>query len=137
VPVDLRVIASCIQFISEFSGGEAWANMPREKQRMLDLLQKTNANGVLFISGDRHWSEFSRLDRAGDYSLYDVTSSALTEEHKRGTPTPNKFRDGPTFHGNNVGLLTIDWRESGPEVHAQVIDQNGRARIEKHVRFTR
>src|SRR6266576_6390079 len=60
---------------------------PQEKQRMLDLLKRTKANGVLFISGDRHWAELSRLDRPGDYPLYDLTSSALTETHRRGTPT--------------------------------------------------
>ena len=135
VPAELRIIGSSIQFISEFSGAEAWANMPREKQRMLDLLKKTKANGVLFISGDRHWAELSRLDRDRDYSLYDLTSSALTEEHKRGTPTPNRFRDGPTFHDTNVGLMTIDWRAKGPAVQLQLFDVNGTVRIEKKIAF--
>jgi alkaline phosphatase D len=134
-PAELRIIASSIQFISEFSGGEAWANMPREKQRMLEVLKKTRANGVVFISGDRHWAELSRLDRAGDYPLYDVTSSALTEEHKRGTPTPNNFRDGPTYHGNNVGMMIIDWQHSGPRVLLQVLDAEGKTRIEKRIDF--
>jgi alkaline phosphatase D len=136
-PAEVRIIASSIQFISEFSGAEAWANMPREKQRMLDLLKKTNANGVIFISGDRHWAELSRLDRPGDYPLHDITSSALTEKHKRGTPTPNRFRDGPTFHDTNVGLITIDWRKEGPVIFLQVIDANGKARIEKKLSFAR
>jgi alkaline phosphatase D len=135
VPAELRIIGSSIQFISEFSGAEAWANMPREKQRMLDLLKKTKANGVLFISGDRHWAELSRLDRDGIYPLYDLTSSALTEEHKRGTPTPNRFRDGPTYHDTNVGLMTIDWRAKGPVVLLQLLDRNGTVRIEKKIAF--
>ncbi len=135
VPAELRIIGSSIQFISEFSGAEAWANMPREKQRLLNLLEKTKANGVLFISGDRHWAELSRLDRGRNYSLYDLTSSALTEKHKRGTPTPNRFRDGPTFHDNNVGLLTIDWHNSKPEVLLQVLDVDGVSRLEKKIGF--
>ena len=136
VPAELRIIASSIQFISEFSGAEAWANLPREKQRMLDLLQRTKANGVLFISGDRHWAELSRLDRPGDYPLYDLTSSALTEEHKRGTATPNRFRDGPTFHDTNVGLIQVDWGANGPRVELQLFDRNGVVRIAKRIEFT-
>jgi alkaline phosphatase D len=135
VPAELRIIASSIQFISEFSGGEAWANLPREKERMLDLLRKTRANGVVFISGDRHWAELSRLERPGDYPLYDLTSSALTEPHKRGTPTPNRFRDGPTFHDTNVGLITIDWSARKPAVLLQLFDVNGTSRIEKRIGF--
>jgi alkaline phosphatase D len=134
-PAELRIIASSIQFISEFSGGEAWANLPREKQRVLDLLKKARANGVLFISGDRHWAELSRLDRPGDYPLYDLTSSALTEEHKRGSPTPNVFRDGPTYHGNNVGLIQIDWHARSPSVLLQLFDVDGVVRIEKRIAF--
>lgn len=134
-PAEVRVIASSIQFLSEFSGAEAWANLPREKQRMLDLLHATRANGVVFISGDRHWAELSRLDRAGDYPLYDMTASALTEPHNRGTPTPNRLRDGPTYHDVNVGLLTIDWSGAKPSVLLQDIDVNGAVRIEKRADF--
>lgn len=137
VPAELRVVASSIQFISEFSGAEAWANLPREKRRLLDLLEKTRANGVLFISGDRHWAELSRLDRQGGYPLHDLTSSALTEEHKRGTPTPNRHRDGLTYHGNNVGMLSVDWRPQGPSVHVELFDAEGSVRIEKTISFTR
>lgn len=135
VPAELRIIASSIQFLSEFSGAEAWANLPREKQRLLDLLQKTKASGTLFISGDRHWAELSRLDRPGDYPIFDLTSSALTEEHKRGTPTPNRFRDGPTFHHPNLGLIQIDWSGPRPNVSLRLIDAGGIPRIEKAISF--
>lgn len=134
-PAELRIIASSIQFISEFSGAEAWANLPAEKQRMLDLLRSTKANGALFISGDRHWAELSRLDREGDYPLYDLTSSALTESHKRGTPTPNRFRAGPTYHDTNVGLITIDWSRRQPALHLQLFDVNGTVRIETRIDY--
>jgi alkaline phosphatase D len=135
VPADLRIVASSIQFLSEFSGAEAWANLPREKQRLLDLLQTSRANGVVFVSGDRHWAELSRLDRPGSYPLYDLTSSALTEPHKRGTPTPNRFRDGSTYHDNNVGLMTVDWSGRTPAVLLQVFDVKGEVRIEKRIAF--
>jgi alkaline phosphatase D len=132
VPAELRIIATGIQFVSEFSGGEAWANLPREKERLLDLLAKTEANGVIFISGDRHWAELSRLDRPGRYSLYDLTSSALTQKHPRGTPTPNRYRADPvTYHDANLGLILIDWKSGKPAVTLQLLDVNGRVRIEK------
>jgi alkaline phosphatase D len=135
VPAELRIIASSIQFISEFSGAEAWANMPREKRRLLELLERTGANNVVFISGDRHWAELSKLERPGADALYDVTSSAMTQTHKRGTPTPNRYRVGPTYHDANIGVLEIDWRGGAPVVEARVIDVDGRARIEERIVF--
>jgi alkaline phosphatase D len=133
VPAEIRLIASSIQFISEFSGGEGWANLPREKQRLLQLLARTKANGVVFLSGDRHWAELSRLDRAGSYPLFDLTSSALTQHHKRGTPTPNRYREGPTFHEANLGLIHLDWSRASPAVTLQLLDATGTVRIEKKV----
>ena len=132
VPAEIRVIGSSIQFISEFSGAEAWANFPHEKQRMLDLLHRTKPGKVVFISGDRHWAELSRLDPLGGAPLYDLTSSALTQKHPRGTPTPNKYREGTSYHDANLGLIMIDW-EGGPAVTLKLIDVNGQVRLEKRI----
>ncbi|MEW6305174.1 MAG: alkaline phosphatase D family protein [Verrucomicrobiota bacterium] len=135
-PAELRLVASSIQFISEFSGAEAWANMPLEKKRLLALIQKTRANGVMIVSGDRHWAELSKMDSGAGYPLYDMTSSALTQKHPRGTPTPNIYREGPTWHEANVGLLHIDWEQKNPPITIQVIDEQGTVRIEKQLRLS-
>jgi alkaline phosphatase D len=131
VPAELRIMASSIQFISEFSGAEAWANFPHEKKRMLQLLQRRNQGRVVFVSGDRHWAELSRLDLQGDELLFDLTSSALTQKHPRGTPTPNRYRDGPTYHDANLGLIEIRWKRSTPVVTLKLIDASGKVRLEK------
>lgn len=134
VPAELRIIATGIQFISEFSGGEAWANLPREKERLLNLLAKTQANGVIFISGDRHWAELSRLERPESYPLYDLTSSALTQKHPRGTPTPNRYRADPvTYHDANVGVIQIKWNSGKPLVTLQLLDVKGKVRIQRTI----
>ncbi len=140
VPADVRVIASSIQFISEFSGAEAWANMPHEKQRLLGLLaraeQRRPGTKTVIISGDRHWAELSRLERPGLSPLYDLTSSALTQKHPRGTPTPNQYRDGPTYHEANMGLILIDWEQRsavGPGITLRLLDATGQTRIERRI----
>jgi alkaline phosphatase D len=136
VPAELRVIVSSIQFISEFSGAEAWANLPHEKQRMLDLLRATNASGVIFLSGDRHWCELSRMEGPG-YPLCDLTASALTEKHPRGTPSENRYRAIPTtYHDVNCGHLHINWAAADPTLTLKIIDVAGTARIEHTLRLS-
>ena len=138
VPAEVRVIASSIQFLSEFSGAEAWANMPHEKRRMLELVGRAERgelggvkSRVVFISGDRHWAELSRMEREGLPPLYDLTSSALTQKHPRGTPTPNIYRAGPTYHDANMGLIEITWEKSegSPKIGLRLLDANGEERI--------
>jgi len=136
-PAEVRLIVSSIQFVAEFAGSEAWANLPREKARMLDLIRDVKANGVLFVSGDRHWSELSRLPGPLGYPIYDLTASALTEPHPRGTPTENKYRALPvTYHDVNVGHLRIDWEATDPRLTWKIIDVAGTARIEHSLRLS-
>ena len=135
-PAELRLVASSIQFVSEFSGAEAWANLPHEKQRLLDLLRETRAAGVLFVSGDRHWCELSRMDGPTGYPLYDLTVSALTEKHPRGTPSENRYRALPqTYHDVNAGHVHIDWAAADPLVTWRIVDVTGRTQLEHRVRL--
>lgn len=136
-PAEVRLIASSIQFVAEFAGCESWANFPREKQRFLELLNRTRANGVLLVSGDRHWCELSRMDGPLGYPLYDLTASAMTQRHPRGTPTPNRFRHLPkTFHEANVGRLRIDWQPPDPRLTLQIVDVNGQVQVEQSLHLS-
>jgi alkaline phosphatase D len=131
-PAELRLMVSSIQFVAEFAGSEAWANLPLEKQRLLDLLKSARAGGVFILSGDRHWCELSRMDGPLGYPLYDLTASSMTQKHPRGSPTPNRYRSQPnTYHEPNVGRLRIDWERSDPQLTFQILDVEGAVRIEQ------
>ncbi len=133
-PAQLRLIGSSIQFLPSAHGGECWANFPLERQRMLDLIKQTKAAGVLFLSGDRHWCEFSRMDGPSGYPLYDFTASSMTQIHPRGTPTPNQFRWlNRTYHQPNVGWLHMDWEQSDPAITVRILDVAGTTQLEQRV----
>jgi len=55
------------------------------------ILQKQNIEGVIFLTGDRHHSVITKMERENDYPLYDFTSSSLTA----GSATP-KENENPT-----------------------------------------
>ena len=124
---DLRLIASGSQFGIEFNGYEAWANFPHEQKRMLDLIKKTKAEDLLFLSGDVHYAEISRLDEPGLYPMYDITSSGITSTWDFATPNKNRI-EGPVMD-NHFGLLTIEWKKD-PVIFMQIIDKNNNSRIE-------
>ncbi len=136
-PAEVRLIVSSIQFVAEAAGQETWSNLPAERQRMIDLIVKTKADGVVFLSGDRHWADLSRLnkgDNGAPYPLYDLTSSSLNQPHKRGTPTDNRFRAiEKTYHQVNYGVLEIDWEAREPSVRMAVKDLTGAERIVERV----
>ncbi|MGB0523234.1 MAG: alkaline phosphatase D family protein [Flammeovirgaceae bacterium] len=127
---DLRIIASSNQFAHEYNGWESWTNLPSERQRMVNLIQKTKANGVIFISGDVHWGELSKLE-TGNYPIHEVTSSGLTQTWD--TSEPNKNRIGEVIMENNFGLIEIDWGNTNPAVYLKLIDINANVRVEQKV----
>lgn len=129
---DIRIICSGTQFGIEYNGYESWANFPREKEKMLQIIQKTKANGVVFISGDVHYSEISKIKIPNLYPIYDVTSSGLSETWK--FATPNKYRiEGPVMD-NNYGSITIDWQNLS--IKMEIWDKYQNQRIEYSIPFS-
>ena len=124
---DVRIIGSSTQFGIEYNGYEAWANYPHEQKRFLDLIKKNKANGVIFISGDVHYAEISKIDEPDLYPIYDVTSSGLSSTWLFATPNQNRI-EGPIME-NHFGLLTL---EEGKEMNIkmEIWDINGNQRIE-------
>jgi len=131
---DLRIIASSIQFVPEQHGWEMWANHPRERQRMLQLIRDTQAGGVVFISGDRHKAEISRLapnDVGPTYPIYDITSSSLNQPSGGDLSEPNRHRiaSDAMFGHINFGLIEINWDAATPTVTFSVRGDDGEAKI--------
>ena len=88
-----KVVAMGTQFWNRVSRFETWQNYPDEQQKLRDWLREQRIAGVVFLSGDRHFSELLRLPREGTYPLYEFTSSPLTagvvtnpDEQERSNP---------------------------------------------------
>jgi alkaline phosphatase D len=133
-PADVRIIASSIQFSHQHNGWESWTNLPQELLKMTDVIKEANANGVVFISGDVHWGELSKLPVPELYPLYDVTSSGLTETWP--TVDENQNRVGEVVRENNFGMIEIEWEAEDPEVHLQLLDVTGKQRVSHRVRLS-
>ena len=135
-PAELRIIGASFQFVADESGSECWGNFPLERERLLRLIRESGARGVMFISGDRHLAEISRLAAGASlgvgYPLYDITSSSLnapsgnfSKAKVRFANELNSYRLGLTFFDVNFGFIAIDWDAADPVVRLQVRDELG------------
>lgn len=129
VPADLRIFGSSLQVLADLPGWEAWINYARDHQRLIELIRKTQASGVVFISGDTHYAELSKLDLNVPYPLWDLTSSGLTEVWP--VVPPNAARQSDVLREPNFGLIEIDWSRPTPQVRLQAMDISGRMKIEQ------
>ena len=101
---------------------------------MIDLIKKTRASGVLFISGDVHYGEISKLNAEGCYPLYDVTSSGITSTWYFATPNAQRI-EGPVMD-NHFGKITIGWQEQDPPITMEIFDLHNNQRVEHTIRLS-
>jgi len=124
VPARVRLICTSIQFLADEHGWECWGNFPHERQRMLEMIARTQARGVVFLSGDRHAAEMSCLPASTDgrgpgYPLWDVTSSSLNK-NRPWVNEPNRLRRTSVFWEHNYGMVRIDWTAEDPVVSLEI-----------------
>ena len=104
-----KIIAIGGQTISSAAIFENYATRPEERKKLLDAIQKENIQGVFFLSGDRHCTELSKMNRALDYPLYDLTCSPLTSGiHTKAFEENNIYRETETLvMEHNFAILSF------------------------------
>ena len=124
-----KVVVSGGQVLNPYAAPENYSNYPEERAALLDAISARGISGVLFLSGDRHRSELSRLDRERDYPLYDATISPLTAELYDLGDEPNPLRvDGTCLVDHNFGLLEFDGPREDRRLTITAIDGRGERR---------
>ncbi len=122
---DFNLLVTSIQLLSEEHGFEKWANFPHELQKMKELVAQSGARGVIFLSGDRHISEFSKTRLEGlTFPLMDFTSSGLTHSYSDFTSEPNKHRVGEVVSETSFGLVEFDFDTK--EATFKIMGENGK-----------
>jgi alkaline phosphatase D len=73
-----KFIVNGNQMLNVNSHHESFAHFKKEYNELLDFIKTYQIEGVVFLSGDRHFSEIIKLQPKGFYPLYDITSSSIT-----------------------------------------------------------
>ena len=77
----IKFITNGIQVLNNLLGAETCAHYQAERQELLDFIRDEKIEGVIFLTGDRHFTQLEKQNLAGIYPLYDFTCSALTSPH--------------------------------------------------------
>lgn len=117
------LVGSSFQFVSEQHPFESWGHFPTARERMLQLIKSTGVKGVVFLSGDRHFSELSKLEREDlPYPVYDFMSSGLT--HSIIAFEKNKHRvKGKRRFSRNFGMILLDWENQTVTLQHRKLNQ--------------
>lgn len=121
-----KLVASGGQVISDAAKYENYATYPGEREYLLKRIEEERIEGVIFLSGDRHHTEISKLDRLQAYPLIDITCSPLTSgTHKRRDEGNTLQVADKYFYEHNFGILEITGVRTDRKLLLQIYDKEG------------
>ncbi len=123
------------QMTNKLSGHEAYVNYPVEYNNLMTWLDGADVNGVVILSGDRHFTELLKQDRRDNYPIYEFTSSPLTSGmiNKMGQEENNPMREPGTLvkDRRNFGVIQVTGTKYERVLTLQTYDSTGKLRWEK------
>ena len=105
-PVNYRIIVSSIQILALGHGWECWNNLPYERQKFIDILDKSNINHTVLLSGDRHRGGQYQLKTKSNKIISEMTSSSLNVPYSN-PEEPGPLRIGGTYSKENYGVIQM------------------------------
>ena len=131
-PAEVRLIVSGVQVVTDGHGWERWGNFPRERERLYRLIGATGAQGVMFLSGDRHIGALYRESAGTPYPLFEMTSSGMTHPWSAASEAgPNRL--GELFTEQHYGTVDINWTTA--DLTLSIRDTDGKPRRAAYIPF--
>jgi len=123
-----KFVAMGGQFINDLKQFETYANLcATERDSILSIIKKEKISGVVFLSGDRHHSEVSKLIRADAYPIHDFTISSLTSRaNNRAKDENNTLRIPESlFMERNFATIDVTGSKAERQLKLSFFDVNG------------
>ena len=115
------------QFLNPSEHGESYSKIaPKEKQKLIDAIQELKIDGVIFLTGDIHRTELTKMELPNGYPLYDLTISPLTSGVNRFTGEDNFNQvENTVVNKHNFGLLNVIGTRDNRTLEINILDSNG------------
>lgn len=121
-----KVIVSGGQILNSVPDKDNYSTFPDEREKFLEMLEEQKITGLLFITGDIHLTEITKLERKKLYPLYEFTLSPLTSgvgkfDEKRNTARLNEY----SVKERNFGIFSVKGKKDDRMISLTVYNSNG------------
>lgn len=120
-----KIIATGTQVLARHANRDAMRRFPKEFHELMKFIADNKINGVIFLTGDRHFSEIVKEERKGHYPLYDITISSFsssTEHANHKEKSIGQIVPGTLYEDHNYARFTIT---NGNKLHVDIINTKG------------
>lgn len=111
-----------------------------EREYLLNRIREEKIKNIVFLTGDRHHTELSKVDLGEGIEVYDFTCSPLSSGTK-----PEKYRNEPNMHRvngtnffeNNFGILRFSGPQNERRLQILVYSADGELAWERTINSTK
>jgi alkaline phosphatase D len=125
----LKLVVNGSQMWNRVNRFEGLNHYSYEQKSFADWLLRQRVDGVMFATGDRHFSELLRIDRPDAYPLYEFTSSPLTSRPwaspDNAEQTNPDLVPGTLFGKRQFGLVRLTGPANARRISLESYDQHG------------
>lgn len=127
-----KVVAIGSQVLNSEALYENYAQYPCEREQLLAAIAKEGIKNVVFVTGDRHHSELSKLEKNG-IVMYDITASPLSSKvgNSRDNEKNRNRVDGSLQLKRGFATLDVRGDRKNRELVLQFNDSNGQMLYEQ------
>jgi alkaline phosphatase D len=122
-----KIIAIGGQVLNSSARFENYECYKEEKNYLLEQIKSNEIRGVVFLSGDRHFTELSKISVSATQQIYDWTVSPLTSNiatsYKEDTNV-NRV-EGSLFVENCFGTISFSGIKETRQMKLTLFDSNG------------
>jgi alkaline phosphatase D len=124
---EFKIICLGGQFLNSFKEFEIYSRYEWERHQIIDFIYKNNIKNVVFLTGDRHFSELSMLKEDGKPTIYDFTVSPLTSGVFKNVKEVNTNRVAGSFYNANrsFGMLEFSGKDKNRTISFVLYDKEG------------
>ncbi len=124
------------QFLNPMESHEKHANnAPKERLKLIKAIEKLKIDGVVFLTGDVHHTELTKLDLENGYPLYDLTVSPLTSGVAGRNAEDNPLQvDGTLVKKKTYAHINVYGTRQERAIEIKVYDSNGVEQWKKEIK---
>lgn len=105
---DLRFFVSGYQvLLRRVNRWEAWVKVGQSRKRLFELVEKTGAQNLLFVTGDQHYVEVLKSPRNVKYKSFEIMAAGINKTERPGI-AGNRVA-GPDVTIHSAPIIEIHW----------------------------
>ncbi len=123
-----KIIAVGGQVLTSSTRSENYENYKEEKNYLLEQIKRNGIKGVLFLSGDRHFTELSIISVSATQNIYDWTVSPLTSgiaASYKDEANTNRV-EGSLFAENCFGIISFSGSKETRQMKLTLFNKEGK-----------